>query len=53
MHHAAKAGMLTLLACAPARAEDTAQVGKPAPNFTLADTDGKPVNLAALLGKTG
>jgi peroxiredoxin len=41
---------LVLLACTPARAQQ-AEVGQPAPDFTLPDTDGKPVGLAALKGK--
>jgi peroxiredoxin len=35
-----------------ASAQQGAEVGKPAPEFTLKDTDGKPVSLASFRGKT-
>jgi peroxiredoxin len=39
-------------AFAPAQATAAAQVGQPAPDFTALDTDGKPVALSSLRGKT-
>ena len=40
------------LAIQPAQAETTASLGKPAPEFTLKDTEGKPLSLKSLRGKT-
>src|SRR5690349_16781875 len=40
------------LAIQPAQAETAASLGKPAPDFTLKDTEGKALSLKALRGKT-
>jgi len=51
MRFVIKLSALALLACSPANAQ-SAEVGKLAPDFTLTDTDGKPVSLATFRGKT-
>ena len=52
MRFMAMLSALALFSCSTAGADPGAEVGKPAPDFTLNDTDGKPVNLASFKGKT-
>ena len=44
--------MAASLCCSDGIAQQGAEVGKPAPEFTLKDTEGKPVSLASYRGKT-
>jgi peroxiredoxin len=47
------AAVLAAFACTPAAADPMpAALGKPAPDFTLNDTQGKPIKLSSLRGKT-
>jgi peroxiredoxin len=41
-----------LVSCSVANAQQVAEVGRPAPDFTLKDTGGKPVSLGSHRGKT-
>ena len=51
-HEKDPAAQTTTGAAAPANAAEHAEIGKPAPDFTLKDLDGKEVRLSSFKGKT-